>query len=1831
MSKNKKESGDTSIYSDSTSTYIESDAYSETDLNALNIDHNNENTDYDPLEGPNEPVVSQVHIDSCTDNKDINQNDNNNISIDGVDSVAAVPSVASAVSVALVCSIGKDNSLDKKINLPKIDNCKSQEINNVKLDDKKQEPKNTCLPSSTNVEYPNISDTFNMSDDLKASFLSQLNELVDGAFDMNDNYEPHSPKSIISYFDSIQKVPNVLSIALLSMFTDIIAKSSQTLKMCCDVNIDITIINNLKFIKDEKITNGYIKILSHVLAYSLTIVKLSCIIKLLSPIEGNLSKNALHLLRTFPIIFSSKQPSHYFHFPKNYKCCSIDMPPITKWNQNSGWTFHCWIKLDNSIKFVENSEKFYIFSRWKTSNITLYVNGECILCSQNSWLISTVQEYDNCCIGNNSIREAAFCGQLGTVYMFNEALSGSYVQAIYSLGRDYKGSFVSESELRSFNNSAPVIYDNLLSRHLVFCYSPSNCENSLCLENTIHYEPSSNFFNNAVTHAYLKCGIKSISRNLPLSCFHSIGGIQIIYPLFELLKLKESMELAAKYNIAEYLMKFIVNFILTSDEALHSFVQTNGFTILSVVLTESNVKYFLTNSVLDCLFEIHEYISRTCASWIIDSFVDSFFLNPNLWIYASSEIQVNLYNYMYRVSIPYALHNSSISRHDHYVRQILYMLRFYYWVTEPEFGSDEVIKCNAQERPSIENLQEIRSILLKCALEFISSSKPHNNDIQTLVNYLLLVKEDDNVHDVLILYVRLMCTHPEIGVPSFSNKNVIEVVVKLLESKDAMIRNNTLKLFGYFLMYSSEERKFVTFQKHNICSLIAEKLMTNLTFLNIKVYNVLYEILIDVITPFVSMEKHPTIMKNARLQNPDIIITIISCIGKSEHCSELLDVVIIFLEDLYRLVVKSGINRRLILQLTVWQNWVYSLSFLRPSCDKENKINELIVDIIIVLLHHALKYENCGWRVWVDTISIIHSIDSYNEFKLMRSEINNRSNSGVGAVAFRNNSTSYDKIESSIYSHDTDLSTHSNENLEDYNDLGKDQKDESLNNLENLNLNDNVRKGDGDGENKVDDTYEIEKEKEKLDKKMGIDNNDKADKAVYFDEHKQNPSFRIPPFKWSKIQHTLFEKLLDVIENDIKPLDESQSFTDLEVTYMVNVVQVLTQLVDIFSYSCGGIIGLLGISSTGNASVELIDLGSETLKTRHAVSLILRFSKILDICALNNAIYLPSLEVEKHLPKGSISRLMLRLAVLSAMRNYFECYFKRENIDISNQQSQIIDKQLVVLFEMANTKMYDNVLDIHQLLQKSDYDRIKIILNKNISDVKTTQGLVLSTLYFLSVLIVSRYRDILEDNAHTPKKENSGDNEKEKFKKKSENVYEIDSTSATSTQIKNENPTTQNTFDLNVEKNDSNSFSNKENPETPISGHIQMLSSTMKSIQLLKCENENVEKLPKTVTIEVESNQDKDEALHEKILNSLSSAVKLIKYLFQTHKNFLIRTLIGSHGQDIYTPAAHCFEDSTSLVQIVMLICSQEWQTSLLTHAGLSFIELANEGRMLSYAVQDHIIRVATEAEFIINKISAENVEKHAVFNKKFNKSFHLSKNQELTIEYMVSSYRQQNFNMVHNQIEFLRIFFEDRYSNVNNERGSKKFFYLSLHQDNSRRRYKFERNIYGSSHKEANIFFNKNRENAKSGFYPTLDIKNVDTNVFKNSNSDNTSSGEFVNDPNSIISITESVNQQAGKRNCSTSLSNVDTYSIENSLFIQRELSSANVILQNDCHMMSYGLTLKGTMYITNSCLYFDIDVKALKELKEDDFYNRKVFYIFLYILFIIYLNNFNKFTWCM
>ena len=111
----------------------------------------------------------------------------------------------------------------------------------------------------------------------------------------------------------------------------------------------------------------------------------------------------------------------------------------------------------------------------------------------------------------------------------------------------------------------------------------------------------------------------------------------------------------------------------------------------------------------------------------------------------------------------------------------------------------------------------------------------------------------------------------------------------------------------------------------------------------------------------------------------------------------------------------------------------------------------------------------------------------------------------------------------------------------------------------------------------------------------------------------------------------------------------------------------------------------------------------------------------------------------------------------------------------------------------------------------------------------------------------------------------------------------------------------------------------------------------------------------------------REASLTQQLEAALGSVCPLLREIMVDFAPFLSKTLLGSHGQELLlegkgTLLVNCFigkinaysiissglitfKQSQSVVELVMLLCSQEWQNSLQKNAGLAFIELINEGR----------------------------------------------------------------------------------------------------------------------------------------------------------------------------------------------------------------------------------------------------------------------------------------------
>lgn len=148
-----------------------------------------------------------------------------------------------------------------------------------------------------------------------------------------------------------------------------------------------------------------------------------------------------------------------------------------------------------------------------------------------------------------------------------------------------------------------------------------------------------------------------------------------------------------------------------------------------------------------------------------------------------------------------------------------------------------------------------------------------------------------------------------------------------------------------------------------------------------------------------------------------ILKVVATLIRQAKPSEQLLEVKKLFLSDMTILCSNNRENRRTVLQMSVWQvsycrqkqmamsffshlkitiavniiifdrlkfffnltgrychqEWLIAMAYIHPRTCEEQKVSDMVYNLFTMLLHHAIKHEYGGWRVWVDTLAIVHS------------------------------------------------------------------------------------------------------------------------------------------------------------------------------------------------------------------------------------------------------------------------------------------------------------------------------------------------------------------------------------------------------------------------------------------------------------------------------------------------------------------------------------------------------------------------------------------------------------------------------------------------------------------------------------------------------------------------------------------------------------------------------------------------------------------------------------------------------------------------------------------
>ncbi|XP_053533643.1 lipopolysaccharide-responsive and beige-like anchor protein [Ictalurus punctatus] len=859
-----------------------------------------------------------------------------------------------------------------------------------------------------------------------------FNLLVGGQFDLEMNFVIQETESIVCMVALLDKCEVTCQAEVWSMFTAVLKKSVRNMQACTDVGL-ITLVLQRIDRTDSMIADLLVDMLGVLASYSITVKELKLYFSKLQGEKGQWPPHAVKLLSVLKSMAHRSGPDAFFTFPGK-SAAAIALPPIAKWPYQNGFTFHTWLRLDpmnninvdkdkpylycfrtskamgysahfvggclivtalkakgkgfqHCVKFDFKPQKWYmvtivhIYHRWKNSEISCYVNGELASFGEITWFVNTSDTFDKCFLGSAETADAnrVFCGQMGAVYLFNDALNAAQIFAIYQLGPSYKGVFKykAESDLLFADHHKSLLYDGKLSSSIAFTYNPRATDAQLCLESSPR-DNMSIFIHSP--HALMLQDVKAVVTHSVQSAVHSIGGVQVLFPLFTQLDFVQPNSEEPDISVSCTLLSFLLELLKSSVAMQEQILTCKGFLVVGYSLEKSS-KVHVMRPVLDIILSFARYLSNLPNGiLLLKQLCDHILFNPAIWIHTPAKVQQVLYTYLATEFISTVTIYNAVRRVGT-VLQVMHTLKYYYWVVNPQDRSGVIPKGLDGPRPNQKEILSLRAFLLLFVKQLIMKDLGVKEDeLQSILNYLLTMHEDDNLMDVLQLLVALMSEHPSSMVQAFDQRNGIRVIYKLLASKSEGIRVQALKVLGYFLRHLQPKRKCEVMLSHGLFSLLTERLLLHSSQFSMTTYNVLFEVMTEQICTQVIHRQHPEPDSTIKIQNPQIL-KVIAALLKNSTCPDSMEIRRVFLSDMIKLFNSSRENRRSLLQCSVWQEWMLSLCFINPSSGEELKITEMVYTVFRILLYHAIKHEWGGWRVWVDTLSITHSKVTFEQHK----------------------------------------------------------------------------------------------------------------------------------------------------------------------------------------------------------------------------------------------------------------------------------------------------------------------------------------------------------------------------------------------------------------------------------------------------------------------------------------------------------------------------------------------------------------------------------------------------------------------------------------------------------------------------------------------------------------------------------------------------------------------------------------------------------------------------------------------------------------------------------
>ncbi|KHN08982.1 BEACH domain-containing protein lvsC [Glycine soja] len=711
-----------------------------------------------------------------------------------------------------------------------------------------------------------------------------LDMLVDGKFNVKMSPMIKNEDVIILYLIVLQKSSESLQHHGLDIFQQLLRDSISNRASCVRAGMLDFLLNWFSQEDNDSVIFQIAQLIQSIGGHSISGKDIRKIFALLRSEKVGMRRQYCSVLLTSLLtMLHEKGPTAFFDLDGIDSGIILKTP--LQWPLNKGFSFSCWLRVENfprngamglfsfltengrgSLAVLAKEKLTYESINLKRQRVDLHVNlvrrrwhflcithsigrafsaGSLLRCYLDGDLVSSErcryakvsESLTSCMIGAKfkmphyednvlkfeSIADSSpFFGQIGPVYLFNDAISAEQVQSIYSLGPSYMYSFLDNESLPLSGDKVPSgildAKDGLASRIIFGLNAQASVGRMLFnVSPIVSHQLDKNSFEAAVIGGTQLC-----SRRLLQQIIYCVGGVSVLFPLITQFckfeneevgesekgaRLTQTMRECVTTEVIE-LIASLLDENLANQQQMHI---VSGFSVLGFLL-QSVPPRQLNLETLSALKRLFNVVSNSgLAELLVEEAISNIFLNPLIWVYTVYKVQRELYMFLIQQfdNDPRLL--KSLCR----LPRVLDIIHQFYCdnVKPQSFVESNPLQHSVSEqvtgeRPSKDEMHKIRLLLLSLG-EMSLRQNIAAGDIKALIAFFEKSQDMTCIEDVLHMVIRAV-SQISLLASFLEQVNIIggcQVFVNLLQRGSESIRLLSLQFIGRLLVGLPAEKK----------------------------------------------------------------------------------------------------------------------------------------------------------------------------------------------------------------------------------------------------------------------------------------------------------------------------------------------------------------------------------------------------------------------------------------------------------------------------------------------------------------------------------------------------------------------------------------------------------------------------------------------------------------------------------------------------------------------------------------------------------------------------------------------------------------------------------------------------------------------------------------------------------------------------------------------------------------------------------------------------------------------------------------------------------------